>query len=79
MKHPELSKLLALLKDAPSTVAECSALLGLGLRRVQVGMWQLTHAGLVISDRSIPNPEVGRGHTKMRKLYRLIDSPCRVS
>lgn len=73
MKGPELTLLLQLLTEAPSTVKECAALLGLSDLRTQVGMWQLTSSGRARAIGAVPHSDPERrGRRKTLKLYAAV-------
>lgn len=69
MKESQLKRLLRLLREAPSTVKECAALMGVSSRAAHVGVWQLTSTGKVAIVGAVPNPDSGRGFKKTLKLY----------
>lgn len=70
MTNAELKRLEKLLAEAPSTVAECSALLSLPRRRVQIGIWQLTHKKRAHVVGVAANPDAGPpGYKRQLNLY----------
>lgn len=69
MTPRELKRLTRLLKEAPSTVRECAALMGLPSRRVQIGVWQLTRYRKARAVGMVSNSETGRGQRRSLTLY----------
>lgn len=71
MTNRELKKLHRLLVEAPSTSIECAAVMGVSVRRAQVGIWQLTHVGRASVVGVVPHHDPGprRGRRKTLNLY----------
>lgn len=70
MKGNELAKLQELLAEAPSSCAECAALLELPRRAVQIGIWQLTSKGRAHVVGCASHPDAGpSGFRRQLKLY----------